>query len=487
MATAGPFKWNSLTNCVPQKEWDYTCSITGFQPVTNMIQSEMGISMVNASPLPFTSNVTGLGTYNDQANGNYYVVAFAGTKGYTGVYSASITFADRTGAVTISSATRYSDVLNAIFVATGGGLAPIKLTTGAGNFAVLGGSPPSANLVKTVNNFMFLANVPAAVATQSRVYWSNVTDPETWGAANFIDVRKNDGFGVTALANIGTDLYVFKNTSISKLGTTTFAVSGNVSTLGPLETINYYLGCNNGYNVCQLTDGRMAFLGSDGNLYIFDGNSLFNASSQIFPGADLRTFFGGSSAILQDCVVFENPYEKVIYLFPPGNQAGFGYDYMNNFWFNTVTFNGSTGGATANIYSLANNLGATAPRLILGSNNAIYISNITNASDNICTATMTVRVPYTNKGNLMRSAVFEFNSGTGASVSMRARAGYNALPSTFGFTSLSAASGRYVIPIAFNQLSTTNTVKEQNILVQLVIPSGSGGLFGDVYLSDEVQ
>lgn len=485
MATVGPFKWKSHTKTLPQNEWDYTCSITGFNPVLNCIQQEMGLSKINSTPSTFSNNVTGLGTYFDQTAGNLYVMVFAGTKGYTGVMSSSITFTDRTGAVTISSSTKYSDVLNAIFVATGGGNVPIKSTSGAGNFANLAGSPPSANLVKTVNNFMFLANAPAAVGTASRVYWSNASDPETWGAANFIDFRKNDGYGITALASIGTTLYIFKNTSIGKLGTTTFTTAGSVSTLGPLETVNYYLGVANGYNLCQMTDGRIAFLATDGNLYIFDGNSTFNASSQRYPGPDLRVFYGGSSAIISDCIVFENPYEKCIYLFSSAGTIGFGYDYINNFWFSTVNYSGSPSANIA-IYSLNNSLGQIAPRLIYGTADSIYLSNSSSANDNPCTATMTIRLPYKRKEGIPRSAIFEFNA-SGSPNTLRARAGINTVPSTYAINNSSATSGRYVIPIAVTNLSSGGNPSEQNVIVELSSPISTSSIYGDVYLSDEFQ
>lgn len=486
MATVGPFKWTSFTNTVPQKEWDYSCNIVGFQTFLNLIQNQMNISKINATPATFPGNVTGLGTYNDQSNGNFYIVVFTGTKGYTGV-NGSTTYTDRTGAVTISSATKYSDVLNAIFVATGGGNAPIKLTTGAGNFANLGGSPPLANLVKTVNNFMFMANAPAAVATASRVYWSNASDPETWGAANFVDVRKNDGYGVTALGTIGTDLYIFKPTSISKLGTTTFTVAGSVSTLGPLETVNYFLGVNNGYNVCSLTDGRIAFLGSDGNLYIYDGNSFFNASSQASPGPDLRTQFGGTAAIIPDSILCENPYEKCVYLISSGSTQGLIYDYVNNFWSKTVVYDGGGGGANVTFYSMVNLLGITAPRIMFGTADSIYQSNSGSASDNNCTATMTIRLPYRRKEGIPRSAIFEFNLGGNVNGGLRARAGINSLPSSYAINNTTALGGMYAIPINYTQQSLGGNPSELNVVIEVSVIGLLSGCYGDIYLSDEIQ
>jgi hypothetical protein len=309
-----------------------------------------------------------------------------------------------------------------------------------------------------------------------------------------VDIRKNDGFGITGLANIGTDLYVFKNTSISRFGTTTFSISGTVSTLGPLETINYYLGVNNGYNVCQMTDGRVAFLASDNNLYIYDGNSLFNASVQSYPNPDLRLAFGGASNSISDSVVCENPYEKIIYLLGVGTSQAFGYDYVNNFWFKTGSYTGVGGGTSTNFYSAVNTIGSspsfTPSRILIGGggNNAVYVSNTNDAADTNCIATMTIRLPYRRKEGIPRSAIFELNLGGGlSSANIRARAGINALPSTFGYTNATAAAGRYVIPIALPSLATSGQPTEQNALVELTILAGSAASFGDVYLSDEIQ
>jgi len=66
--------------------------------------------------------------------------------------------------------------------------------TGTGNTADAGGSPPSGKYIGSHKNRMFIAGT---ASNRSRIYFSELGDPENWPALNFIDVGKGDGDTIT--------------------------------------------------------------------------------------------------------------------------------------------------------------------------------------------------------------------------------------------------------------------------------------------------
>lgn len=260
-----------------------------------------GVTQLNTTVLGSSGYVGGLKVWNDVPNAIKTVVATSGTKIYTSGTiasylpqnddsSTSITFTDRTGAVTIGASIIYTfDSLNAILVGAGNSTASaavFKITAATSNAAVLGGSPPNADIVKQVNNFMFLSRNLSSTTTQSRVYWSNINDPETWAAANVLDFNKNDGEPIMALGAIGTDLYIFKQNSIGRLSTVTITTSGAV-TLGPLVSVIKGIGCCGQRALDNIPNGNIVFVGFDGHFYEFDGSTVVDRSKQPYPGPNV--------------------------------------------------------------------------------------------------------------------------------------------------------------------------------------------------------
>lgn len=265
-----------------------------------------------------STSVTGMKIWKDTVNSVLTLVAACTTKIYTcadlsAFYpqyvdaTGTIAFTDRTGAYTIGSGVYYTfDSLNNILVGAGNSsnsIAPFKVTAHNANIAALGGSPPNADCVRQVNNFMFLSRNLSATTTQSKVYWSNVNDPETWSVANVLDFNKNDGEPVMALGSIGTDLYIFKQSSIGRLSTVTVTVSGAV-TLGPLTTVIRGVGCAGPRALDNLPNGNIVFVGYDGHFYEFDGSTLVDRSKEAYPGPNIynqanfssNPFYQGMSA-----------------------------------------------------------------------------------------------------------------------------------------------------------------------------------------------
>ena len=61
------------------------------------------------------------------------------------------------------------------------------------------------------HNFLFVGGV---TATPNRLFWSNLGDPTTFDAANYVDINANDGDSITALNILNDELIVFKHSSV---------------------------------------------------------------------------------------------------------------------------------------------------------------------------------------------------------------------------------------------------------------------------------
>src|SRR3982751_714749 len=289
---AGPIPWKGLTTAdMPSRVPPGMCStLTDFNVIRGTLCTRRSIA-------PLYDGGTGVAVnvhywedpVNYPANSAAAILiipytSFASLKVYTAPWDErfSLVLTDATGAAAIVGQGGTSDSLNGVFVLCGYSVNPICLTVYNGTFAALGGSPPQSFFNKTVNNFMFLSGNNTNL---SRIYWSNVVDPATWGAANYVDFRKSDGDVVSALWSLNNDLLIFKRNSLGKLSTTPPSTAVSV-TLGPLITISERIGCAGPRAVDTLPDGTIVFLGADLCLYQFDGVVIKNLSKQPYPGPD---------------------------------------------------------------------------------------------------------------------------------------------------------------------------------------------------------
>lgn len=275
------------------------CKFTG-----GYITNRGSFSRANSTPL---NDIYWIGNWNDPAaffgsNSPLIIVlnlnVGAGTnKIYSGVLAPdtpSLTFSDITGSFSMSahsSSLPYtSGSLNSLFFVFGSSLTsavPFKLTAYNSNAATLGGSPPFGDCVKVVNNFCFVGRNLSSTTTYSRIYWSNVADPETWPAANFLDFRLNDGDTITALSEQFQNIIIFKQRSCGYLSTTTVSIAGTV-TLGPLVTLSTKYGCIGPNAIDTLPDGRIVFMDSNFRVIIYDGSQFTPISDQPFGSPSIQ-------------------------------------------------------------------------------------------------------------------------------------------------------------------------------------------------------
>lgn len=213
------------------------------------------------------------------------LVGFSNAKIATTSATVSGTWTDITGSVTFTPANNcWMAALNNILVLGGDGATPIQWP-GSGNCTNLTGSPPSGCVCGiSVNNYLFMANNSSNPA---RLQWSAVEDPTTWPMANFVDVLLEDvatkAFGIQAIFPFGEDVIIFKTNSISRFYTN--QISGS---LGPLIVVSDRYGCAGPQCVDKLPDGRIAFIGYNNHVYIYDGNTFLDISDAPTPASNIQ-------------------------------------------------------------------------------------------------------------------------------------------------------------------------------------------------------
>ncbi len=222
---------------------------------------------VRAHSSALNSGATGLGGINFRNDSNNLVCVY-GNKIYEDC--STTTPVDITGAYSLSATERvqfyeYKEGATKYIIGAQKGTAPFKWT-GSGNIAALGGSPPSCKWVVGYNRFVWVANAPDA---ENRVYWSDLTNPESWDTTDRYAAFPQN---VTGLAAFGGDLYVFMPDRVGKItgfGSDTFTFLTDYITT---------IGCISGYTVKPvkiLVQGVekdvLVFLSKDG-LYAIDGS-----------------------------------------------------------------------------------------------------------------------------------------------------------------------------------------------------------------------
>ncbi len=283
MSVLGPFGfeggWN--TKCGPY-DAPQNCVVDALnmEIVYGRFSKKKGNTQWTSAAITASTAIRGLAYFQ-----GVLVAEAAGKIATASATSSGGTFTDITGAVSFASSNNtWMAALNNILVIGGDGATPIKWT-GSGNCANLGGSPPSGCVCGTsVNNYLFMANNSS---NPSRLQWSAIQDPETWPAANFIDVLKEDvatkPFGIQAIFPFGEDILVFKTNSISRFYTNQLTAS-----LGPLIVVSDRYGCAGPQCVDKLPDGRVAFIGYNNHVYIYDGNTFLDISDAPPPQSNIQ-------------------------------------------------------------------------------------------------------------------------------------------------------------------------------------------------------
>lgn len=344
MPTIGPFGFKGGLN-TKESAWTFPRDSMSDAQNINIVHMDImkraGNAKLNVNVLGSSAAVHGLFDWLINA-GTRYLIVTCGTKIYNSA-ALSATFTDITGAVTITTGQNNQHSfasLNNIVACCGGTTpdTPIQWT-GAGNAAALAGTPPVGNLVCVANNFMFIAGI---AATPSRIYWSNVGDPGTWTAANFVDFRLSDGDSVTTILELNQNLLIFKRRSIGLLFTQSNTTTGS-TTLAPLTEVIIGIGCPGGQCADSMPDGSVVFLGTNAHVYILQGGTSITDISDPKEGSNIQpTLDGMNPARLAFSVVKVYPTRNQVWISMSSSSASTHdtiliYDYQLGVWASKFT------------------------------------------------------------------------------------------------------------------------------------------------------
>lgn len=181
------------------------------------------------------------------------------TDGITVFWLNSTTWTDITGALTLTApATAVVSFvqMNNLVIGYDGTNAPWKWDGATAAIAALGGSPPTGNIAIVWMNRLFWAGVGTA---QTRLYYSEIGDPENNPAANYLDVPSAyDGDPITGLSILYGNLIIFKRNSI-------YILTGDAPSNFVLSKTNSSVGCVSPYSIAPV--GNLVYFVSDKGLY----------------------------------------------------------------------------------------------------------------------------------------------------------------------------------------------------------------------------
>lgn len=341
--------------------------------------------------------------------------------------------------------------------------------TGSGNIGAFSG-PTNTGIFKVVNNFLF------ALTNDGTLSWSNVGDSLTWNPASSITFRFGDGDYGVALGKIGNNLYIFKLNSIGVLQVNTVVLAG-VVTLGPLYTLFDKMGTFSMRTIDNLPTGEIVFLGTDYNVYIFDGSNLTNISNRPYPESSIQgainAFLNANSGISSNSMwVRVNPLQNTIYL-TLGGQSGPGtttgsiswaFDYVQDYWYQPTTIF-SDFAYLPSIGNIGGFIPTSVSNLFIGlseTGTAIYsLSDFyTSFNGSSIPGQAIVSIPYTAESREMipRSAIIPFTSNVANTVTITQ--GADGVYASSGIVpTLTGNLQRAIIPLNFKDSTMTTQIE----------------------------
>jgi len=119
---------------------------------------------------------------------------------------------------------------------------------------------PKAKILLHRHERLFAIN---DTANPSRIYFSELADPETFDALDFLDCSPGDGYEINAAIEFGDDIILFKDHEIWKL-------TGRTPNTFALYRIDKERGCVSPKTVKQM-GGKLYFFDRDTGVWAFDG------------------------------------------------------------------------------------------------------------------------------------------------------------------------------------------------------------------------
>ena len=187
------------------------------------------------------------------------------------------------------------------------GDSPVKIASG--NTALLGGSPPSAKYVDTLDSYVLMSG-----HLDTTFRWSSAGNNESWPAANYNDVL-SEGEVIKYMVVFKRDVFFFKSKSIE-----VWTNIGGVTVFARKFMIEK--GCGSSYSVVKAND-TLYWFGDDGDFYVLDG---------ISPKVISKSYRSELDKLVSRSTIYGYDFreEGIIRWFAPIDGKCFVFDYTKN-------------------------------------------------------------------------------------------------------------------------------------------------------------
>lgn len=171
---------------------------------------------------------------------------------------------------------------------------------------------PGAKTLAVWNDRMVAGNVTSGgTRYRSRLWFSDVNDPDTWQATSWLIVGPDDGGEIQQILVYGDSLLVWKDNAL-------YAVTGDYPDLS-IQLIHGELGTTAGLSVAQ-DQSRVFWYDPDQGVFMFDGAQVHRIDQKVH--ANIRSTAGSTGLHRSHGMVWNDRY----YLSLPSTGAG-GPDY----------------------------------------------------------------------------------------------------------------------------------------------------------------
>lgn len=349
MTTLGPFGFRGGLNLKSSSinlPKDQMTDAQNVYVVYNDLVKAGGSVAVNASALVSTSpnGVAGLFQWKFDSAHSYLFTESVGASAESFKYITNLgTSATAiTDSVGITDTQPHYAIMNNLLVRVGGNATTVKWAGPGNNIQALGGSPPTGTVCTVANNFLFIAGNSS---NPSRVQWSNVADPETWDAGNFVDFRVKDGDRVVGLTSYNQNLLIWKQNSIGLLSTYATVLSG-AAVLAPLTTLTVGRGLCSRLAWDYINQMNICFVGTNNHIYIFNGADFIDISDPAYPASNVQPYLDTIKIAQTNPIVVNYPTRQQIWIATSDGSSPLGtsarnviliYNYSLGIWESRIT------------------------------------------------------------------------------------------------------------------------------------------------------
>lgn len=303
------------------------------------LTTRAGFRIINTTgTLTSTSSVVTGGGYHNPSSGTNFFAVIVGTNVFRTSNSFGGSYTNVTSTVVITgtaSNLAQHTSLNDLEIFCNESDTPFSVPASGNALALVGGVPTGAKTCTTYGSYLLVANTTeSSVSYPSRIRWSDINNPNSWPALNFVDIEPNDGDKIVDIITFKDSVYVFKKRSIYRLMIT--GLDGPDAFI--VRPFSRNLGCWAKNSVRVVPNLGIAFLAQN-TLYILGDNELssYNYSQFEAVGDPIQRTFDSilrSQWVNSVGVVYPKRYQYALSVSTTGTTSGLilVYDYIQKSW-----------------------------------------------------------------------------------------------------------------------------------------------------------